>query len=69
MSDPRLTRLEEALTHQAALTEELNTVVTAQARQIEVMERRIALLMKRAAEVEADQMSGAPLADQKPPHW
>lgn len=69
MSDTRLTKLEEQLSHQHNVTEELNTVVTAQAKQIDVMERRIALLMLRAAESEADTLSGAPITDQKPPHW
>lgn len=68
MSD-RLTNLEEHTTHQAATLEELSAVVAAQATQIERLERRVRLLLERAAQMEADTMSGAPLADQKPPHW
>lgn len=65
----RLTNLEEHTTHQQATLEELNTVVTAQSEQIARLERRVRLLMERAAQMESDTMSGAPLADQKPPHW
>lgn len=65
----RLTTLEEHSTHQAATLEELSAVVAAQAEQIARLERRVRLLMERAAQMEADTMPGAPLADQKPPHW
>ena len=65
----RLTTLEEHTTHQAATLEELSSVVAAQAEQISRLERRVRLLMERAAQMEADTMSGAPLADQQPPHW
>lgn len=69
MSEDRITRLEETLAHQSALLEELNEVVTGQATEVDLLNRRVAMLMQRAAEQEADNSSGAPLADQKPPHW
>lgn len=71
MSDleSRLTSLEEHLAHQNSLVEELNEVVVEQRKEIDLLNRRVAMLMQRAAEQEADSMSGAPLADQKPPHW
>jgi SlyX protein len=69
MSEDRITRLEEAIAHQSTLVEELNEVVTGQATEIDLLNRRVAMLMQRAAEQEADNLSGAPLADQKPPHW
>jgi len=65
----RLTNLEEHATHHAATLEELSSVVAEQATQIARLERRVRLLMERAAQMEADTMPGAPLADQKPPHW
>lgn len=67
MSD--VTRLEEALAEAMRTVDDLNEVVTDQAARIDVLERRVALLLQRAAEQEADQLSAAPLADQKPPHW
>jgi len=69
MNEDRITRLEEALAHQSALVEELNEVVTGQATEIDQLNRRVSMLMQRAAEQEADNLSGAPLADQRPPHW
>jgi len=69
MNEDRITRLEEALAHQSALVEELNEVVTGQATEIDLLNRRVVMLMKRAAEQEAEGASGAPLADQPPPHW
>lgn len=69
MTEDRTTRLEEALAHQSALLEELNDVITSQASEIDLLNRRVAMLMQRAAEQEADNLSGAPLADQRPPHW
>ena len=70
MSDQdRLTRLEEHLAHQNTLVEELNEVVTEQRAEIDLLNRRVAMLMQRAAEQEADNLSGGPLADQRPPHW
>ena len=65
----RLTKLEEHATHQSSSLEELSGVVAAQADQIARLERRVRLLMERAAQMESDTMSGAPLAEQKPPHW
>ncbi len=69
MSIDRMDRLEEQLAHQSALMDELNQVVTTQASQIDILQRRITLLMKRAAEQESDSISGVPVQDQKPPHW
>ncbi len=65
----RLTNLEEHSTHQAAALEEISAVVAAQAEQIARLERRVRLLMERAAQLEADTLPSAPLADQTPPHW
>lgn len=67
--DDRITRLEEHIAHQNSLLEELNDIVVAQRDEIDTLVRRVEMLMKRAAEQEADSMSGAPLADQVPPHW
>jgi len=69
MTSDRLNKLEETLSHQSALIDELNSVVTNQSSQIDKLNSRVALLMTRAAEQEADSMSGAPVPDAKPPHW
>ncbi len=69
MTTARIDKLEELLAHQTQMLDELNSVVTSQSGQIDTIQRRLALLMKRAAEQESDSVSGAPLTDQKPPHW
>lgn len=67
MSD--LIQMQESLADAIRVVEELNEVVTDQANRIELLERRVAMLMSRAAEQEADQISGLPIADQRPPHY
>lgn len=69
MTDERITRLEEHLAHQSALVEELNEIVTEQRGEIDTLNRRMTMLMQRAAEQEADQMAAAPVSDQRPPHY
>ncbi|PWJ21958.1 SlyX family protein [Jannaschia seohaensis] len=60
---------EERIAHLTRAVEDLSDVVAAQARAIEVLERRVAMLMQRAAEAELDAGGTVPLADQRPPHW
>lgn len=70
MTEFRITRLEETLAYQANTIEELNEVVTKQQTEIDRLTRQVTMLMKRAAEQEADETSSSmPLADQLPPHW
>ena len=61
-------QLEERIAHLTRMVEDLSDVVVAQADRIAVLERRVRLLMERAAEAEASD-STVPLADQRPPHW
>ncbi|MEM8823908.1 MAG: SlyX family protein [Pseudomonadota bacterium] len=63
-----MTDLEERIAHLTRTVDDLSDVVARQAGEIEVLERRVRMLMERAAEAEAE--SGTvPLADQRPPHW
>ena len=64
----RLTGIEERLSHLLRIVDELSDEVHAQGRRIDVLERRVQLLMTREAEREASEAE-APPADQKPPHW
>ena len=64
----KITTLEEQLAHLARMVEDLSDVVARQAREMDIMARRIGLLMEREAEREAEGGT-IPLADQKPPHW
>lgn len=66
--DSRLTDMEIQLTHQTKTIDELSDVVAQQGREIARLERKVALLLERAAEEEAG-AGGVVLADQKPPHW
>lgn len=69
MENERLQHLEEELAHQVRVTDELSQVVARQDRELQELRRRVALLMEREAEREAEAGGAAPLADPKPPHW
>ncbi len=60
--------LEERIAHLTRALEDLSDVVARQAGEIAVLERRVAMLMRRAAEAEAAGGT-VPMADQRPPHW
>jgi SlyX protein len=64
-----MTALEEKVAHLMRVVEDLSDVVAAHAKTLDVAERRIEMLMRRAAEAELDTGGSAPLADQRPPHW
>jgi len=62
------TDLEEKVAHLIRAVEDLSDVVARQASEIAGLERRVRLLMERAAEEEA--LGGAPPdANVRPPHW
>jgi SlyX protein len=64
-----MTQLEEHIAHLQRMVDDLSDVVTAQANQIGQLEHRVAMLMKREAEREADGMGGTFHADERPPHY
>lgn len=63
------TQLEERIAHLTRTLEELSEVVARQQTEIDLLTRRVALLMEREAGREYETGSSIPLADQKPPHW
>jgi SlyX protein len=64
----RIEALEERIAHLLRAVEDLSDVVARQAGEIVGLERRVHLLMERAAEDEA--MTGQPPeANVRPPHW
>jgi SlyX protein len=67
MSDTTL--MEERIAHLMATVDDLSDVVARQQREIDLLTRRVAMLMQREAEREYDAGGSIPLADQKPPHW
>ncbi|MDA0222507.1 MAG: SlyX family protein [Rhodobacterales bacterium] len=69
MSDERITQLEMQTAHQTRILEELNDVVTQHGREIDILTRRLRVVMERLAEHDLATGDTAPGADQKPPHW
>ncbi len=61
--------LEERLAHLIRLTDDLSDEVARQAKEIDVLNRRVAMLMHREAEREAEGTGGVVLGNEKPPHW
>lgn len=64
--------LEEKLAHVMRAVDEMSDEMARQGREIDVLTRRVAMLLQREAEREASEGEGLgaiPLADQKPPHW
>jgi SlyX protein len=51
------------------LSEELSDIIAKQANRLDIAERRIQLLMERAAQDEANSSSGITINDNPPPHW
>ncbi len=49
--------------------DDLSEVVARQSREIDVLTRRVAMLLEREAAREADGGGGAVLGDERPPHY
>lgn len=65
-----MTVIEERIAHLTRAVEDLSDEVARQSREIDRLTRQMALLMMREAERESvGDGGGAPLADQRPPHW
>jgi SlyX protein len=60
---------EERIAHLERALDEVSGVVARQGARIDVLERRVALLLERAAEAEAERGGGIVLGDERPPHW
>lgn len=61
--------MEEQLAHLTRTVEDLSDVVAAQASEIELLTRRVSLLMEREAQREADGGSHIYGGPEKPPHY
>ena len=63
------TEIEERLAHLERLVDDLNEVVAKQAREIDRLTARVAMLMEREAMREAEGTGGVIVGDEKPPHY
>ncbi|MDQ1902341.1 SlyX family protein [Paracoccus sp. WLY502] len=68
-TEARIRQLEETLAHLTRVTDELHEVIARQDGEIALLTRRVEMLMRFAAEQQADAEGSIPLADQRPPHW
>ena len=67
--EERIIELEIKLSEATKLLEELSDIVAEQANRLDIAERRIQLLMERAAQDEANSSNGITINDNLPPHW
>ncbi len=63
------TEIEERMAHLERLADDLNEVVADQAKTIDRLEARVAMLMEREALREADGTGGVVIGDERPPHY
>lgn len=61
--------IEERLAHLERVADDLNEVVARQAREIEVLTRRVQMLMEREAARELEGGGGVIVGDERPPHY
>ncbi|MEM9754891.1 MAG: SlyX family protein [Pseudomonadota bacterium] len=61
--------LERHIAHLERAVDDLSDVVARQAREIAALERKVALLLQREAEREAQEAGALPGDEPPPPHW
>ncbi|PIE12889.1 MAG: SlyX protein [Rhodobacterales bacterium] len=61
--------LEEKIAHLTRTVDEMSDVVARQANEIDVLQRRIEMLMRREAERQAEGGGQVFLGDERPPHY
>ena len=62
-------QIEEKLAHLLRAVDDLSDVVARQEREIETLTRRVALLMQREGQRDAEGGGGIMIGDEKPPHY
>jgi SlyX protein len=68
MSD-HITALEEQVAHLTRVSEELSDVVARQDKELELVKRRLQMIMEREAQRELDAGSSVAMTDERPPHY
>jgi SlyX protein len=61
--------LEEQIAHLTRAVDDLSSVVAQQADEIDVLNRRVHMLMQREGEREAAGGGSVVMGDERPPHW
>ena len=61
--------IEEKLAHLERLVDDLNDVVARQSREIDVLTKRVQMLMEREAARELEGSGGVVVGDERPPHY
>ncbi|QMU58235.1 MAG: SlyX protein [Boseongicola sp.] len=61
--------IEERVAHLERIVDELSGVVAKQADEVDLLVRRVAMLMEREAAREADGGGGVVFGDERPPHY
>ena len=68
MSNP-MEALEESLAHLQRQVDEMSDVIARQAGEIDLLTRRVAMLMHREAERQSEGEGGIVMGDERPPHY
>jgi SlyX protein len=61
--------IEEKIAHLLRTVDDLSDEVARQNREIDLLKRRVEMLMQREAEREADAGGGIVMGDERPPHY
>lgn len=61
--------IEEQIAHLTRTVDELNEIVSRQQDTIDMLTRRVQMLMEREAEREAEGSGGVVMGDERPPHY
>lgn len=62
-------KLEERMAYLERTVDDLNDIVARQSKELDIMTRRVAMLMEREAAREADGGGGVVFGDERPPHY
>jgi len=64
-----MSKTEETLAHLIRTVDDLSDLVAEQRNEIDLLTRRVAMLMQREAGREAEGSGGVVLGDERPPHY
>ena len=70
MSDNyRITALEEQISHLTKTVDDLSDIIARQEKDLDIIQRRLGMLIEAEVSRQADGEGSVALADQRPPHW